>query len=85
MNKQTVLLTDFQTDLTNRFQKRLALDIPRGSADLGYYHIGVCFLSDGIDEGFDFIRDMRDHLNRLTEIFTVPFFIQDIPVNLAGR
>jgi len=50
MDKQTVLLTDFQTDLTNRFQKRLALDIPRGPADLGYYHIGVCLLSDGIDK-----------------------------------
>ena len=34
---------------------------------------------------FDFVRDMRDDLDRLAEIFTLTLTIQDVPIDFAAR
>ena len=84
MDEQTVFPADFQRDLADRFNKGLAFDVTDGSADLGDDHIGIGLLADAVNKFFDLVRYMRDHLDGGTEIFSPPFLVQHIPVDLSG-
>ena len=85
MNEAAVLPAVLQTDLTDRLQERLALDISYCAADLRDDNVAVAFLSYVVYEVLDFIRDMRDDLNRAPEILPFPLFVQHIPVDFPCR
>ena len=85
MDVQTVILADLVSDLSDRFNKRLALDVADGAADLGDDYVRVGLFADAVDEALDLIRDMRDHLHRLAEILAVTLLIEHIGVDLACR
>ncbi len=64
MDKQAVLSSDFERDLTNRFQKRLRFDIADRSADLGNDHVRISLLSHAVNKILDLVRDVRNDLHR---------------------
>ena len=74
MDIKRVMRTDFATDLTDRFDKRLAFDVTDRTADLGDDDIRLGFQADVIDEFFDLIGDVRDRLYGRTQIFAAAFF-----------
>ena len=62
MNVQAVFGPDFDTDLTNRLDKWLRLDIADRAADFGDDDVGVDFFADVINKLFYFVRDVRNNL-----------------------
>ena len=84
MNEQTVFPAYFQRNLTYRFNKRLRLNIANGSTNFSNYYISIGLLAYTVNEFFNFIGDVRNNLHRRAKIFTASFFVQHIPVNLAG-
>lgn len=50
MNVQAVFGPDFDTDLTNRLDERLRLDIADRAADFGDDDVGVDFFADVINK-----------------------------------
>lgn len=85
MNVQAVFGPDFDTDLTNRLDERLRLDIADRAADFGDDNVGVDFFADVINKLFYFVRDVRNNLYGRAEIFAPSFFVEDVPENLARR
>ena len=85
VNVQAVFGPDFDTDLTNRLDERLRLDIADRAADFGDDDVGVDFFADVINKLFYFVRDVRNNLYGRAEIFAPSFFVEDVPENLARR
>ena len=79
-----VLLTDLKSHLSDGLKERLAFNISRCSSDLGYDNIRPGRTPDIVNKRFDFIRDVWNHLDGFPEIFPTAFFVQYIPVHLAG-
>ena len=85
MDEQTVPSSDFERNLSDRFQKRLTFDIARRSADFGNRNVGSRTLGIGVDIRFDLVGNVRDDLHRTAEIIAVTFLIQNRPVNFTRR
>ena len=85
MNVQAVFGPDFDTDLTNRLDERLRLDIADRAADFSDDDVGVDFFADVINKLFYFVRDVRNNLYGRAEIFARALLVQNVPVNLARR
>ena len=47
--------------------------------------VRIVVVADSIDAVLDFIGDVRDDLDGMAQIIAAAFFLQDRPVNLAGR
>ena len=75
VDKQTVFPSDFMADLADGFQKRLGLHVASGAADLRDHDVGAGFFLNRIDEVFDLIGNMGNHLDRLAQVFSAPFLI----------
>ena len=60
MREQNITTTNVICELTNRFQKYFSFDIANRSANFTYYKICIGWRADVF---FDFITDMRNHLN----------------------
>ena len=58
--KQGLFAADFQTQLTNRLQKRLGFDVADGTADLDDHHVES--FPHQAYAAFDLIRDVWDDL-----------------------
>ena len=84
MHEYAVFTSHFQGDLPDAFQKRQTLDVTRGAADFRDDEICLRMASCLYDEILDFIRHMRDHLYGFSQIFSVPFLVDDIPVHPPG-
>ena len=69
MNIKAVVLADLVTDLTDSLDKRLALDIADCAADFRDDNVRVGFLADRLDKALDFVRNVRNNLNGLAEVF----------------
>ena len=82
---QHVVAADFLLDLADSFQEGQAFDIADGAADFRNDDVGVVVVAYAVHALFDFIGNMRDNLNGMAQIIAAPFFLQDGPVNLAGR
>ena len=81
---QAVLLADVQRELSNGLQKRLALDIADGPADLGDHDIRVV-ASHLVDHMLDFIGDVRNDLHGLAQELAAAFLFDDRQVDLPRR
>ena len=82
VDKQAVFIAQFDSHLANRLEKGLGLDIADGAADFDEGHI-MPFPAQA-DDSLDFIRDVRDDLDRCTQVFALPLLADDVFVNLAG-
>ena len=84
VDEKAILPSGLVRDLADRLQKRLALDVAGGTADLGDHHVGAALLPHRIDEALDLVRDVRDDLHRLPEVLAAALLLQHVPVDLAG-
>src|SRR5215831_5019488 len=70
MHEQHALASQFVSELANRFQKRQALNVADGAADLADDEILV--IEIGSDELLDRVGDVRDHLHGRAEVLAAP-------------
>ena len=59
------------------------LNVAYSTSDFHNHHVGVRACSDVPDASFNFIRDVRDDLNRASVVFTGSLVAYDILVNFA--
>ena len=83
MDGQRIAAFEFRAQLTQRFKEGQALDIARGAANFYQDHIGVGLLREPRDAALDFVRNMRDDLDRAAEIVALAFLFNHLEIDLA--
>ena len=78
-----VVAAEINAELTNRFQKRQRLDVADRAADLD--HGDFRLTRAGGDPTLDFVGDVRNDLDRATEIVAATFLADDTFVDLPCR
>ena len=84
VNIEGIFAPDFQADLADSFKEGLAFNIAGGAAHLGNDHVRAGLFAHAVDEFLDFVGDVRNYLNRFSEIFAPALFVKHVPVDLAG-
>ena len=84
MNKHDIAVAGFQSELADGLQKRQALDVARRAADFGDDDVGFGFFGEEVNAVFDFVGDVRDHLDGLAEIFPLALVVEHGLINLAA-
>src|SRR6266478_7610268 len=79
MNIDGVVARQIVLELADRFEERQPLDVADGAADLAQHEIELVIAVE--DEILDGVGDMRDHLDRGTEIIPAPFLGQDVLID----
>ena len=74
-----------QRDLPRRLQEGLALDVAGRAADLGDDHVRAGLFLQTVNEVLDLLRDVRDDLHGLPQVFPAALLVEHVPVDLAGR
>ena len=67
--------------LADRFKERQPFDVANRAADFAEHEIDL--ISANVEEFFDLIGDMGDHLNGLAQIIATAFFFQHVGINAA--
>ena len=83
MDVQSIVAANVLTQLADRFQKRQALDVADRSTDFDGYDIHT--LRDGADAVLDLVRDVRDDLDRSSQVVAATLFLNDGQIDLACR
>ncbi len=81
VHQHRALGADFETQLTDSFQKRLRFDITDRTADFDQGDIGIARTLD--DATLDLVGDMRDDLNGRTQIITTALLAQYVLIDTA--
>ena len=68
-------------ELADRFKERQAFDIADRATDLAQHEIDL-IIADA-QEVLDFIGDVRDHLDRFSQIIATPLFLQHVGIDPA--
>ncbi|GBD36450.1 hypothetical protein HRbin36_01575 [bacterium HR36] len=84
VDEETILFADLESKLPNGFEKRQAFDVAHRAANFGNHHIHLG-PAHGANRCLDFVRNVRDDLHRLAEIFPPAFFLDHRQVNPTGR
>ena len=84
MDQDGVAGADLMAELADGLQERLALNIADGAADLDDCDFRFIGIRIRIETALDFVRDMRDNLNRAAAVVAAALFIQNGPVDLTG-
>ena len=74
----------FPFHLADRLHVRQGLDVTHSTADLGDHKVVLRFASEDLHAALDFIGDVRDDLDGLTQIITATLFFDDALINAAG-
>ena len=82
MNEDDIFRPQLQAHLADGFQKRQRFDVADRSADFDEHHVHA--VGNFAERGFDFIRDVRDHLDGFAEVIAAAFFGDDGFVEAAG-
>ena len=85
VDEETVLLSDLQRDLTDRFEKGLRFDIADRASYLRYDDIRTGELAYIIYVFFDLVRYMRDYLHCAAQVVAAPLLVQNVPVDAPRR
>src|SRR5581483_10211021 len=85
MQIQDIRAANIFAHLANGFQKWFALDIAHGATHLYNDDVRVRTPRYGVHALFNFISDVRDHLNRPTEVLATPLFANNGGIHLACR
>ena len=83
MDVEHVIAPHVLAHLPDRLEKRQALDVADGAADLDDEHLGGLRPGQTRDALFHLIGDVRDHLNRATQVIPTAFLGDDRGVDLA--
>jgi len=81
---ERVFGADIFAHLANCFEEGKAFDIANGATDLDKDDVGLAEAGHLSDMAFDFVGDVRDHLNRAAKIVSPPFLGYDIVIDLAA-
>ena len=84
MDEQAVAAANLSSNLTDRLEERLGLNIAGGAANLGDNNVSRGLFAYRVDEGLDLVGDVRNNLHGLTEVLAGALLVQNIPVYLAG-
>jgi len=76
-----VLASDVLPELADRLQEREPLDVADRAADLDDDHVGVA--GDLPDGRLDLVGDVRNHLDRPSEVVAPALLLDDRVVDLA--
>ena len=79
------VLAHLPTQLTNGFHERRTLNVTDGTANLSDDEVVMIFLTEQFHVALDFIGDMRNHLNGLTQVITATFLVDDGFVDSTRR
>ncbi len=82
MHVDDVLAPDVLPELADRLQERKPLDVADRAADLDDDDVGVA--RDLPDGRLDLVRDVRNHLDRPSEVVAPALLLDDRVVDLAG-
>ena len=85
VDEDRILAANLQRNLADRLEERLAFDIARRAADLRDDHVRIRLVAHAVDEALDLVRDVRNDLHGLAEVFAAALLVQHVPVHLAGR
>src|SRR6185503_20868055 len=77
-----VIAADVEAELPDRFEERHALDVAHGTANLDEHDVDV--FAGSPDRLFDLVGDMRNDLDRASEVIAAALFLDDRQINLAG-
>jgi hypothetical protein len=84
MQVEGVLTPDVVAELPDGLEEGKALDVADGASHLGDDDIGTALLPHPGDAGFDLVGDVRDHLDRVTQIVAPAFLLDDRQVDRPG-
>ena len=84
MNIACVVPADFQADLTDGLDKRLALDIADRTADFGDNNVRVGLFADPVNKPLDFIGNVGNGLHRGAEVSALPLLLDDVGIYFTG-
>ncbi len=88
MEEEDVVATDVVAHLTGGLEERLRLDVTDGATDLRDDDVGPVSLevrsAHGEDPALDLVRDVRDDLDGVAEVFAAPLLGDDRRIHLAG-
>ena len=82
MNTQGIS-AEFPLQLTDTFQVRQRFDITYGTTDFSDDKVKFILVSKQFDVTLDFISNVRDNLNGLTQIVSMTFFVNYTLVDTA--
>ncbi|MNZ69001.1 hypothetical protein D3C78_872830 [compost metagenome] len=82
MHQHGALGADFHTQLADRFEERLRLDVTDSATDFHQGHVGIAGALD--DATLDLVGDVRDHLHGGAEVVTTTLLAQHVHVDAAG-
>ena len=85
MDEDDVLLSLLVLKLTDRFEKRLTLDIPDCASDLDNGNFGTFSGGIPVKLAFDLVRNMRNDLYGTAAEVAAALFLEYGPVDLSGR
>src|SRR5512142_1416615 len=83
MNVEDIVAADILAHLTNGFEKRLPLDIANGPAYFDEENFSIRLACGEADAPFDFVRNMRNHLDGAAEEIAAPFFGDHFGIHLT--
>ena len=67
--------SEFPFQLTHTLDKRQRLDVTHRPADFGNHHIELVLRPQQLDVAFNLVRDVRDHLYCLAQIFAASLLL----------
>ena len=84
VQEEAVVAADVVADLAGGLEERQGLDVADGAADLGDHDVDAG-ATHGPDPVLDLVGDVRDHLDRVTEVVAAALLGDHAAVDLAGR
>ena len=78
------VFTQFPFQLADAFQVRKRLDVAYRTTDFGNYEIEFIFVAQQLYITLDFIRNVRDYLNGLSQIIAAALFVDNAFVDTSG-
>jgi len=79
MDKHKIFPARFYGKFSYRFQKNFSLDVANSSPDLNDQKVCI----NTFNTAFDFIRDMRNHLDGASQKHSFPFFFNNVFIDLS--
>src|SRR5689334_348853 len=84
MDEEHVLASHLIAELSQRFEKRLRLDVSHRPADFNDHHVCLSLFGDACHTTFDLVCNMRNDLNCPTQKITAPFLADDLSIDLSA-
>ena len=78
------VFTQFPFQLADAFQVRKRLDVAYRTTDFGNYEIEFIFVAQQLYITLDFIRNVRDYLNGLSQIIAAALFVDNAFIDTSG-